>query len=292
MAPRFDYFFRETAHGLKRNALVVFAGITTAFVALFLLGMALLVRSQVNLFIELTEADVQVAVYLRDDISPSQQQHLFQLLNTMPEVATVRYESKDEAWDRAQEIFKNEQEVLQSVSRDAFPASFRVNLDDPKQFGVVSARLASEPGIDNIVDHRDLLTRLFKVTDIFKWGMSAIALIMMVSSAAIIGNTVRMAVFARRKEIGIMRLVGATNWFIRVPFIIEGVFEGLLGAGAAILGLFVLKAAFIEPLRGKIQFLPWVGTSDVIATVPWLLGAGVLVAVVASLFAMRRFLEV
>ena len=89
-----------------------------------------------------------------------------------------------------------------------------------------------------------------------------------------------------------MRLVGATNWHIRVPFLIEGVLEGLLGAGAAVLGLFIMKVAFIDPLRGKIQFLPWIGTPDVIWTIPWLIGGGVLVAVVASLFAMRRFLEV
>jgi len=99
-------------------------------------------------------------------------------------------------------------------------------------------------------------------------------------------------VFARRKEIGIMRLVGATNWFIRLPFIIEGVIEGLLGAGAAVVGLFIMKVAFIDPLRGKVGFLPLVDTPQVVSTVIPLLIVGVLVSVLAGFVAMLRFLEV
>jgi cell division transport system permease protein len=115
---------------------------------------------------------------------------------------------------------------------------------------------------------------------------------MLLAAGALIGNTVRMAVFARRKEIGIMRLVGATNWFIRLPFLTEGVVEGLLGAGFAILGLFVLMVAFVDPLRGQVGFLPLVGTPDVIWTIPWLLLTGLAVSVIAGFVAMLRFLEV
>ncbi len=89
-----------------------------------------------------------------------------------------------------------------------------------------------------------------------------------------------------------MRLVGATNWFIRLPFLIEGIVEGMIGAGAAILGLFIMKVAFIDPLRSKVTFLPWIGSQQVMDTLPWLLGAGVAVAAVAGLFAMSRYLEV
>src|SRR5207237_3155982 len=128
---------------------------------------------------------------------------------------------------------------------------------------------------DKVADQRNILKRLFAVTKVFRVGVTAVAIVMLVSAGALIGNTVRMAVFARRKEIGIMRLVGATNWFIRLPFIIEGVIEGLLGAGAAILALFIMKVAFVDPLRGKVGFLPLIGTPDVIATVPWLIFWGV-----------------
>jgi cell division transport system permease protein len=292
MALRFDYFFRETFQGLKRNGLVAFAAVSTAFIALFLLGGALLVSREVGLLIKQTEANVEVSVFLRDDISPTQQQRLNELLNEMPEVALVRYESKAQAYARFKDIFSNQQDLVDNVTEDALPASFRVKLNNPEQFEVVSARLAGEAGIDNIVDQRNILKRLFAVTRVFRVGVLAVAIVMLVSAAALIGNTVRLAVFNRRKEIGIMRLVGATNWHIRLPFLIEGVIEGLIGAGAAVLGLFVMKVLFIDPLRGNVGFLPLVGTEDVIYAVPWLLGIGVLVAAIASLFAMRRFLEV
>jgi cell division transport system permease protein len=290
MAP--SYFFKETLQGLRRNGLVAFAAVSTAFIALFLLGGALLVGREVSLLIQKSEANVEVSIYLRDDISPTQQEHLADLLNGMPEVASIHYESKAEAFLRFQTIFKNQKQLIENVSPDALPASFRVKLKDPEQFQVVATRLAAQPGIDKIVDQRDLLKRLFAVTRVFRVGVLAVAVIMLISAGALIGNTVRMAVFARRKEIGIMRLVGATNWFIRLPFIIEGVIEGLLGAGAAIVGLFIMKVAFVDPLRGKIGFFPLISTPDVIFTIPWLLVCGVLVSVIAGFFAMLRFLEV
>jgi cell division transport system permease protein len=289
---RVDYYFRETVQGLRRNGLLAFAAVSTAFIALFLLGMALLVRAQVNKVIDLWTAGVEVSVFLEDTVSPAQQQHLASLLSRMPEVASVRYESKQQAFERAKEIFRDQPEVIENVEPDAFPASFRVKLEDPEQFRVIQARLQGQPGIDEVVDHRQLLTRLFALTDVFRVGMFGVAVLMLVAAAALIGNTVRMAVFARRREIGIMRLVGATNWHIRMPFLIEGVVEGLLGAGAAILGLFVMKVSFFDDIRKSLPFIPALGTADVVATIPVLTAAGVAVAAVASLVAMRRFLEV
>jgi cell division transport system permease protein len=115
---------------------------------------------------------------------------------------------------------------------------------------------------------------------------------MLVASMALIGNTVRMAVFARRKEIGIMRLVGATNWTIRIPFLMEGLVEGMLGAAAAIFALMIMMAFFIDPIRGTIQFLPLVGSSDILYAAGIILLAAVGVAIVAGFFATRRYLDV
>jgi cell division transport system permease protein len=293
MARRVDYYFKETFQGLRRNGLVAFAAVSTAFIALFLLGFALLARRQANLLIQYANADVEVSVFLQDNINPDVQTHIGQLLGAMPEVAQVDYESKAQAYQRAKNIiFKNEPQVIENISATALPASFRVRLKDPQQFNVVKARLGGQPGIESIIDHSQYLVRLNGVTSVFRFGVLAVAIVMLVAAAALIGNTVRMAVFARRKEIGIMRLVGATNWHIRFPFLIEGIIEGLLGGAAAVLALFILKVSFFDDIRQKLQFLPWIGTADVIATVPWLLVAGVIVASAASLFAMRRFLEV
>ena len=138
MAP--SYFFKETLQGLRRNGLVAFAAVSTAFIALFLLGGALLVGREVSLLIQKSEANVEVSIYLRDDISPTQQQHLADLLNGMPEVASIHYESKDEAFQRFQKIFKNQSQLTQNVSRDALPASFRVKLKNPEQFQIEIGR--------------------------------------------------------------------------------------------------------------------------------------------------------
>jgi cell division transport system permease protein len=156
----------------------------------------------------------------------------------------------------------------------------------------VAVRLQGQPGIDKIVDLKDFYDRLFRVTNVFKLGGIALALIMLVSAMALIGNTVRMAVFDRRQEIGIMRLVGATNWRIRVPFLVEGLIEGLLGAGIAIAALFIAERVFIDPLRNQIGFLALIGPHEVLWTTPILLGAAVFVSIVASLVATARWLEV
>jgi len=292
MALRVGYFFNETLQGLRRNGLVAFAAVSTAFIALFLVGGALLVSREVNLLIDFTTRDVEVSVFLQKDIPIGQQSHIGDLLAHMPEVASVHFESQQEAYSRFVKIFKNQGALVENITPDALPASFRVKLKDPQQFSVVAERLVGQPGIDKIVDQRQILKRLFAVIRVFRIGVLAVAVVMLVSAAALIGNTVRLAVFNRRKEIGIMRLVGATNWHIRLPFLIEGVIEGLLGASAAVLGLFIMKVAFIDSLRGKVGFLPLVGTPDVMFAVQWVIPLGAAVAAVASLFAMRRFLEV
>jgi cell division transport system permease protein len=289
---RLDYFFRETVIGLRRNGLVVFAAISTAFIALFLLGMALLIRREVDLVVTNTTGRVEVVVYLTDDIGSDQQTRLNQILTSLPQVDTVQYESKHAAYLRAKELFKDSPDVINNVSPDAFPASFRVKLVDPTQYQVIQARLAGEPGIEQIAAQQEFLDRLFAVTRVFRVGVLIMAVVMLTAAAILIANTVRMGLFARRKEIGIMKLVGATNWRIRVPFLIEGIVEGLLGALVAITALFAIKLAFVNPLYGNITFIPWIQNVDVVATIPWMIGAGVLVSFIASLIAMRRFLDV
>jgi cell division transport system permease protein len=292
MALRVGYYFRETAQGLRRNGLVAFAAVSTAFIALFLLGQALLVSREVDLIIQSTTGGVEVSVFLQKNVSPSVQSHVGDLLSAMPEVASIHFESQQEAYERAKVIWNGNPALLQNIGPDSLPASFRVKLKDPQKFPVVAAGLAGQPGIDVIKDNRQVLNRLFAVIRVLRvWGIS-LAVVMLLSAAALIGNTVRLAVFNRRKEIGIMRLVGATNWHIRMPFLIEGIIEGLLGAAAAVLLLFIVKGAFIDQLRGVIEFVPFVGTRDVIFAAKWILPLGGIVAAVGSLFAMRRFLEV
>lgn len=292
MAHRYGYFFRETVTALRRNALVAFAAISTMFISLFLLGGSLLVTKQVRLLAGEWASKVEVSVFLREDASPEQIEALNVKIAELPEVDTHVFESKEQAYERFKELFKDSPTLVNNVDAESMPQSFRVKLVDPEQFAVIRARLVGEPAIDEIRDEQRVLKRLFAVTGVLRTGVQSIAGIMLIAAAGLIGNTVRMAVFARRKEIAIMKLVGATNWFIRVPFLIEGVVEGLIGAGMAVLGIFVMKVLFIDPLRGSLAFTPWVGTGEIISTIPIVVGAGILIAAVASLLAMRRFLEV
>src|SRR5207249_2533495 len=175
MALRVGYFFNETLQGLRRNGLVAFAAVSTAFIALFLVGIALLVQRQVGLMIKSAEADVEVSVFLTNEVSPAQQQHIGDLLTAMPEVKQVTYESKEQAYQNFQHIFKDQPSLVNNVTPDALPASFRVTLKDPEQFQVVAARLQGQPGIENIRDNRAIYNRLFAVTAVFRVGMFAVA---------------------------------------------------------------------------------------------------------------------
>ncbi len=293
MARKTNYYFREATTGFKRNGLVVFAAISTVFIALFLLGLTLLIRQEVDLIIEKTGGKVEIAIFLRDDISDAQQSNLQDQITGMPEVAEVRYESKHDAFVHAQELFKDEPEILENLTEESLPASFRVKLVDPEtDFEVIGARLAGQPGVEQIKDQRELLKKLFSFTAIFRNGIFLVALLMLVSAGLLIANTVRVGLYARRKEIGIMKLVGATNWFIRLPFLIEGILASLIGAFLAILVLAIMQIVFVEPLRGNLLDLPVVSMGHLISIIPLLLVAGLVVAIAASFAGMRRFLDI
>lgn len=288
-------YLRETASGLRRNGIVAFAAMSTAFIALFLFGLALLIAREFNLVIDAYTGNVQVAVYLTDSASPDSVALLTRRLEGLSAVDDVRYESKAEACERFGVLFANQPVFVDNVDCEKdnpLPASLRVTLADTAQFEQVRAAVEGQPGVDRVEDYREVLSRLVAITRVLSIGVLSIAIIMLASAVALIANTLRMGMFARRKEIGIMRLVGATNWRIRVPFLIEGLVESLLGATAAIFGLFLVKVVFIDRLRDEVQFIPLVKNSDVLVIAPWILIAAAVVAVVAGTIGMRRFLDV
>jgi cell division transport system permease protein len=300
---RLDYFLRETASGLRRNGIVAFAAMSTAFIALFLFGLSLLIYREFNLVIENLTGNVEVAVYLTDPVNDDTVNRLTTDLQKLPAVGDVTFESKDEAYQKFLILYANQPLYTDNVDPDVIPASLRVKLDDTAQFGQVTAAMGcsegtdgdltcTAPGVESVADYRDLLGRLTSITRLLSLGVLALAAVMLISAVLLIANTLRMGMFSRRKEIGIMRLVGATNWRIRVPFMIEGLVESLVGAGLAVLGLFVVKVGVIDPLRGKVQFFPFVQNSDLLAITPWIVIAAVAIAFVAGSVGMRRFLDV
>jgi cell division transport system permease protein len=190
---------------------------------------------------------------------------------------------------------------------EVIPTSLRIQLGDIGRFEQITAAMGcqvviekdgdahqecSKPGVRSVADYQELLQRLESLRRILSFGVIVIAVIMLVAAIALVANTLRMGMFARRKEIGIMRLVGATNWRIRVPFLIEGMVEALLGAVTAIVGLFLVKVLMIDNLRYTARWLPLIKNTDVVAVMPWILIAAALIALVAGTIGMRRFLDV
>jgi cell division transport system permease protein len=301
---RVEYYFRETASGLRRNGIVAFAAMSTAFIALFLTGLSLLIYRQLNLVIEAYTGNVEVAVYLNDPVQPATVTRLEGILEQLPAVASVKYQSKQQAYEEAKKLFATQRSVIDNADPNAFPASLRVHLADPAKYDQVIAALGcatdpntgalacTEPGIRQVLDQRGLIQRLTTITRYLSLSVLAIAVLMLASAVALVANTLRMGMFARRKEIGIMRLVGATNWRIRTPFLIEGMVEALLGAFAAIVGLFFVKVLVVDGMASAVPWLPLIRNSDVLVVAPWIVVAAVVIAVVAGTIGMRRFLDV
>jgi cell division transport system permease protein len=305
---KLEFLFRETAAGLRRNGVVAFAAMSTAFIALFLFGLSLLIARQFELVTTAITKNVEVQVYLTDPVNPGTVGRLTQKLQQLPAVEAVEYWDKQRTCEEFNDLFENQPVFRENVNcQQVIPTSLRIQLADIGRFEQITALMGcevvveedgdvhqecSEPGVRSVADYQELLQRLESLRRIFSLGVIAIALIMLISAIALVANTLRMGMFARRKEIGIMRLVGATNWRIRVPFLIEGLVEALLGAVTAIVGLFLVKVLMIDNLRGTAQWLPLVKNSDVVAVMPWILIAAALVALVAGTIGMRRFLDV
>lgn len=290
---------------MRRNGTVAFGAIMTAFIALFLFGLALLIRREIALVIEGITGNVQVAVYLTDTAATQTDTiaNLQQTLEALPAVDTVHYENKTETCARAQKVFAANKTIIENVPCSAYPTSMRVTLTDTSQYEQITAALScepddsgnmacAEPGVLKVLDYRDVLDRLSAITNALSVGLFALAVVMLISAVVLVSNTLRMGMFARRKEIGIMRLVGATNWRIRVPFLIEGAVEALVGAAFAIISLFLGKVFLVDSLAGKLVWLPLLRNSDVLVVIPWIVIAAVGVAAIAGTVGMRRFLDV
>jgi cell division transport system permease protein len=211
----------------------------------------------------------------------------------MPEVQTVYYESQDEAYEQFRRQFEDSPDLVENVTADALPESFRVKLEDPTQFAVVAEAFASRPGVEEVQDQKALLEGFFNVLNKLQLIALIIAAVQVVAAVLLISNTIRVAAYSRRRETGIMRLVGASNLYIQLPFLLEGVLAGLVGAGFASAALVAVKVVLVDgQLRPNFPVIAFVGWDDVLAIVPWLFLTGVLLAGLASFVTLRRHLRV
>jgi cell division transport system permease protein len=297
MTARWRYILQEALIGLRRNLMMTVAVVLSVTVSLTLLGASLLLSDQVDLATDDWTGKVEVSIYLCDDrtcpaITPEQQQRLRDELEAQPVVREVLYESKQDAYERFTELFKDQPSLVDSIDPDTLPASFRVRLENPELFGVINDQFQAFPGIDEIVDQRDVLNQFLRFTNVVRNAALVVAAIQLVAAGVLIANTIRVAAFARREQTSIMRLVGASNWYIRLPFVLEGVMAGLIGALVSWGLLYATVPRVAGQLSRDIELMPFIGADEVLAVGPWLLVAGVGIAALSSVLALRRFLDV
>ena len=301
---RAQFVLSEIGIGLRRNLTMTIAVIVTVAISLALFGSGLLIRAQVEAMKDFWYDRVEVSVYLCGEssqastcggaaVTQQQRDEIQADLEAMPEVETVFYESQEEAYTQFREQFEDSPDLVENVTAEALPESFRVKLVDPTQFAVVASAFELRPGVEEVQDQKALLEGFFNVLNKLQLIALIIAGVQVVAAVLLISNTIRVAAFSRRRETGIMRLVGASNLYIQLPFLLEGVLAGLIGAGFAAGALVAVKAVLVDgQLRPNFPVIAFVGWSDVLAILPWLFLTGMLLSGLASFVTLRRHLRV
>lgn len=289
---RLKYFFSETIQNLRRNLLMTIAAISTVAISLLLLGGVQVLGIMVNRMTTDWEAKVEVNVFLRTDATQNETQALQGEVSKMDEVEEVIYVSSQEAFAEFEADYPD---LAIGLPADSLPASLRIKLADANQAEEVAARIEGAPGVDEVRFGGNIIKRLLQVNALLRTVTLAMSVILMVAAAGLIANTIRLAIYARRDEIGIMKLVGATNWFIRIPFMLEGLFAALVGAGVAVVvvlgGNWLLLSRLPEAFPFLAPVLDFSG-GELFAVAGLLVGVGALVGLAGSSMALRRFLEV
>ena len=299
---RAGFLLSEVRIGLRRNLTMTFAVIVTTAISLSLLGIGLLSNAQVNAMKDYWYDKIEVSVYLCGSlsespscsggvISPEQRMSIKSDLDALPVVQSVFYESQSEAYSRFQERFKDSA-IAQNVTADQLPESFRVKLKDPTQYAVVVSAFSGRPGVDVVQDQRSILEKFFKLLNVLRNGALLVGLFSVLTAGLLISNTLRIAAFNRRRETGVMKLVGASSWSIQLPFLLEGIFSALIGwifATGLLAGLKSVVDSKVAPLLTFTNFFGW---TEVWVASAWLLLAGFGVSTIASVITLRRYLKV
>ncbi len=305
MAINFGYFAKESVTSFKRNWVMSLGAIITIYLSLLLVGVSVGSGFLLGQVVQSVEEKVSIRVYLKDGAATEDVDALQQELLANPEVATVTYTSKEQAL----EDFKNTMvadspEIVEQLEGNPLPASLDVDLKDPRNVMIVVDAIKASPSFAAVADRPDdpekslkygqqIVNQLFAFTSILRTVSLVFVALLGVISLIFINNAIRLAIYARRKEIGIMRLVGASNWFIRTPFLMEGVIQSLVGAGLAIGSLALVWLYVLPAAKESLPFLPLTLTGAAAAQVSLILiVAGIVIGLIGSGLAMRRYLKV
>jgi cell division transport system permease protein len=299
---RAKFVAQEVRIGLRRNLTMTFAVMITVAISLTLLGIGLLANSQVKVMKDYWYDKIEVSIFLCGSLSDSpscsngvvtadQKISIQRDLQALPVVDKVFYETQSQAFARFQERFKGSA-IAQNVTPDQLPESFRVKLKDPTKFAVIQSAFSGRPGVDIVQDQRAILDKFFKLLGVLRNGALLIGLASVLTASLLISNTLRIAAFNRRRETGVMKLVGASSFSIQLPFLLEGIFAAISGwivATGFLAGFKWIIDTKVANLLTFTQFFTW---RDVINASLLLLLTGLLVSSVASVVTLRKYLKV
>jgi cell division transport system permease protein len=298
------YLIGEAATSFKRNWVMSLGAIITIFLSLLLVGVSLYFGSVVNTLMKGVEDMVSIQIFILDD-APSQDIEVLQRqLQNNPLVKSVGFTTKEEAWENFKETMEQSPEVLDAIEGNPLPASLDVELNNAQDVQIVVNEIKASEAFIRIADRPDdpekslkygksTVEKLFAFTNVLRYVGIAFIVMLAIVSLIFINNTIRLAIYARRAEIGIMRLVGASNWFIRAPFILEGVFQALIGAVLALGAIFTFHSWGLPLIRQAVSFMTISVTGSVLTQISFtLVLGGIVIGVLGSWIAMRKYLKV
>lgn len=284
------YFATDAAAGFRRNGLMTVAAVTTVMVSLLVVGTAVLLGLNLSHMAAALEAQVEVVAFLRDGLPSPETARLQRIIAAVPGVASVRFVGRGEALTRLRERLGNAAAFDDLDAANPLPDSFEVQVADPGRTKAVAAALTGIGGVEEVTYGAQVTDRLLALTRSVRILAALLTLFLTGVALIVVVNTIRLTVIARRREIEIMRLVGATRWFVQWPLLLEGVLEGAAAAAAAAAVLAVLYMLGAARAAGAMPFLPLVPVADALrAAVTGMAAAGIVVGAAGSLIAVRRF---
>jgi cell division transport system permease protein len=290
-----EYVARETVNNLRRNLLMSTAAVLCVAVSLFVVGVALLIKQGVANATVQWKNGVELSIYMNVDASPSQTQAIATQLAGDPDVRSFHYVDQAHAYTEFKTMFADTPEFLQTTTASDLPPSYRVVPRHTELIDQIAARFQNGPGVSRIVFGKKEVHALLTFTRVLQIGLLVFAGVLLLSASLLILNTIRMAIFSRRREVAVMKLVGATNWFIRIPFMVEGMIQGLTGALVAFAVVFGLRNALhsvVHQHGNSFVGSLIVSSNQALHTGLLILVVGAAVGTFGSALAVGRFLDV
>lgn len=289
-----EYFVRETYKSIRRNGFMSFASISTVAVSLLVLGMFLLIFLNTNNLAKYLESQVQISVYMQDEATDDDLNAVQKTLSGLPGVEKVTLITKDQALERFKERLGDQETLLDFLGKDnPFPNSFDVQVDNPERIKEITPQINDLEKVETAKFGQEVVEHLFQLTKILRFGGVVLVIFLSMATLFIISNTIRLTVFARRKEVLIMKYVGATDWFIRWPFLLEGMTLGFFGAVIANILINSTYGALLSRIHATLAFLPLLPAYPLLTYVSlFLLAAGTGIGALGSYISLRKFLRV